>query len=702
MNTGNVFIADTRNERIRKVTPNGIITTVAGNGGASGAGDGGPAVEAQLMEPGGVAVDAAGNLFIAETGGHRIRMVNANGIINTIAGSRTMGFAGDGGPAASSQLAFPAAVAVDGDGNLFIADSANNRVRLVTPNGLIQTIAGTGDEGSSGDGGPATAARIGDPQAITVADGNLFIADTNNQRIRKVTPDGIISTVAGTGVYGFSGDGGDALAAQITSPYGVAVDGVNTIFISDTFSNRVRRVVSPVVSFEVTDRGGTSLSTAGTSSSTRTGYARIESSGGISAPAGMAIFSYRPGGYLVSETAVPAAPPLNSGRIYAEIDGPLNTGVAIANPNDQMASVTFYFTDGSGNDISPGTVTIGANQQIAGFLNSEPFHAFENAQFQGTFSFSSDVPVGAIAIRGLVNEQGDFLMSALPVVDTTTPAASGTVVVPHFAHGGGWATEIILVNPGDATLGGTLEFRDENGAVTDTLAYAVPSRSAQKLSPGAGGAAVVTGSVRIVPADGGTAPVPLADFAYRPGGAVTVTQAGVSSTMGTAFRIYAESSGAGNSLETIQTAIAIANNASAPANVVMEVTNLDGSSAGLPQPASQTLPPFGHVAKFLSEVLPGLPSPFKGILRVSTDSPQLSINGLRTAYNARGDFLMTATPPTSETAVSASGKLVVPHLPDGGGFTTELILYSSSPGQSSTGSISVHEQSGQPFDVTLK
>ena len=181
-----------------------------------------------------------------------------------------------------------------------------------------------------------------------------------------------------------------------------------------------------------------------------------------------------------------------------------------------------------------------------------------------------------------------------------------------------------------------------------------------------------------------------------------MTQAGVSSTTGTAFRIYVESSGTGERSGAIQSGIAIANNASTPATVTLELTNLDGSSTGLPGPVSQTLPGLGHRSEFLSEAVPGLPNPFKGILRVSTDSPGVSVIGLRTRYNERGDFLITTTPPASETAPSTSGQLLVPHLPDGGGFTTQVILYSRSGGQSPSGSVVLVHQSGQPFGVILK
>ncbi len=242
---GNIFIADEVDHRIRKVDPDGIITTVAGNsppvsfGGFSG--DGGPAISATLSFPRGVAVDGQGNLFIADTNNHRIRKVGPDGIITTVAGNGGTGFSGDGGPATSSQISRPEEVAVDGQGNLFIADANNGRIRKVGPDGIITTMAGTGAFGALGDGGPATSARVFSPEGVTVdGQGSLFIAAEN--RIRKVGPDGIITTVAGTGVAGYSGDGGPATSAQINSPRGVATDNEGNLFITDSGNNRIRKV----------------------------------------------------------------------------------------------------------------------------------------------------------------------------------------------------------------------------------------------------------------------------------------------------------------------------------------------------------------------------------------------------------------------------------------------------------------------------
>ena len=247
---GNLFISDAGNARIRRVDAlTGIITTVAGDGNWGYSGDGGPATSASLDYPGGVALDRHGNLFIADTESTRIRRVDAvTGDIGTVAGNGNWGYGGDGGPATSAELDYPEGVAVDDNGNLFIADTFNDRIRRVdAKTAIITTIAGNGSWGFSGDGGPATAASLDNPYGVALDTlGNLFIADSNNDRIRRVDHlSGIITTVAGDGNWGFSGDGGLATGAALNYPTGVAVDHFGTLFIADNYNNRVRVVGLP-------------------------------------------------------------------------------------------------------------------------------------------------------------------------------------------------------------------------------------------------------------------------------------------------------------------------------------------------------------------------------------------------------------------------------------------------------------------------
>jgi sugar lactone lactonase YvrE len=258
-NAGNLFIVDTNNNRIRRVSPSGIITTVAGNG-AADFGDGGPSTSAALRYPTGVAVDGTGNLFIADLGNNRIRKVSPSGIIITVAGAGTKGFTGDGGPATSAEMNQPRGVAVDAAGNLFIADAYNFSIRRVSLSGIITTVAGDGTRGFSADGGPATSARLDYPTRVAVdASGSLFIADGG--RIRKVSPSGIITTVAGNATLSFSassfsGDGGPAATAQLNRPNGVVSDAAGNLFISDAGNHRVRKVSPSGIITTVAGNGG--------------------------------------------------------------------------------------------------------------------------------------------------------------------------------------------------------------------------------------------------------------------------------------------------------------------------------------------------------------------------------------------------------------------------------------------------------------
>ena len=244
---GNPYIADQSNHCIRRIDRvTGVFTTVAGNGIGTYGGDGGPATSASLRYPGGVALDAAGNLYIADTSNNRIRVVDAaTKTIRTIAGNGNAGFSGDGGPATQAQFNFPESVALDSRGNLYIADTGNSRIRKVdATTSTVTTIAGIGDLGFSGDGGPATAARLNSPYSVEVGtSGNVYIADTNNSVVRKiVAATGIISTVAGTTPGGFAGDGGPATAAKLLVPIGLTIDAAENLYVSDSFNNRVRRV----------------------------------------------------------------------------------------------------------------------------------------------------------------------------------------------------------------------------------------------------------------------------------------------------------------------------------------------------------------------------------------------------------------------------------------------------------------------------
>ncbi len=321
---GNLYVADTGANVVRKVAPNGAVTTIAGSGAEGFSGDGGPALSASLNGPEGMALDAAGNLYIADTFNHRVRVVGADGTISTFAGTGFPGYSGDDGRATAATMILPTDVAVDAAGNVYIADLGNSRVRKVS-NGTITTIAGNSGglpprdglsatavrlagptgvavdqqgavyvaEGSigsgsgldggafriwkvvggkitalagdgyrsfSGDFGPAALAQFDVPAGLAYdSKGNLFIADSENHRIRKISRDGVVTTVAGNALRGFSGDGGPATSAELNRPTGVAVDAAGNIYIADSGNNRVRMVLTSGVIGTLAGNGNTAF-----------------------------------------------------------------------------------------------------------------------------------------------------------------------------------------------------------------------------------------------------------------------------------------------------------------------------------------------------------------------------------------------------------------------------------------------------------
>ena len=241
--TGNLYFCDIENAYIRKINTSGIISSVVGNGTNAFSGDGGQATAASLFTPGGMVFDASGNLYVADGNNNRIRKVNTAGIINSVAGNGTGAYSGDGGQATAAALWNPTDVAIDALGNLYISESANNTIRKVTTAGIISTFAGGALGGYGGDGGQATAAKLNTPRDITFdAAGNLYIADSDNMRIRKVSTSGIITTIAGTGTQSFGGDGGVATAAKLNQPFGINFDAAGNLYIGDEGNNRIRKI----------------------------------------------------------------------------------------------------------------------------------------------------------------------------------------------------------------------------------------------------------------------------------------------------------------------------------------------------------------------------------------------------------------------------------------------------------------------------
>ncbi|PKR45705.1 RICIN domain-containing protein [Streptomyces sp. EAG2] len=246
--TGVLYVSDYSNHRVRQITTDGKISTLAGTGAAGSGGDSGPATKAQLNCPRQIASGGDGAVYIADAGGNRVRRVGSDGVISTVAGTGAAGSGGDSGPATKAQLNKPFGVAVDGDGVLYISEFGGHRVRRVGTDGIISTVVGTGTAGSAGDGGPAAKAQLNSPYGITVdSTGILYIADSGRNRVRRVGTDGVVSTVAGSGTAGFAGDEGPAVEARLNCPFGLTVDSVDSLYIADHLNHRVRKVASAVM-----------------------------------------------------------------------------------------------------------------------------------------------------------------------------------------------------------------------------------------------------------------------------------------------------------------------------------------------------------------------------------------------------------------------------------------------------------------------
>ena len=373
---GNLYVADYINQVIRKIeSGTGNLSVVAGSDGASAFdGDDGPATAAFLSGPSGVAVDSAGNLYIADYFNNRIRKVTAStGIISTVAGNGTAGFAGDGAAATAASLNGPKGVAVDGAGNLYIADSNNHRVRKVTAGtGFISTVAGNGNSVASGDGAAATAAGMF-PYGVAVdGSGNLYIADQSNHRVRMVAAsNGFVSTIAGTGVAGFSGDGATATAAQLRYPYGVAVDNAGSVYIADYINARIRKVSAGIIS---TVAGNGTWGSAGDGAAAT--LANLNGPNGVAVDGAGNIFIADLGNNRIREvtmatvTTVPGAP-TGVTAIAGKAQASVSFSAPASNGGSAITGYTVTSSPAGGTDLNAGSTA--TTHTVTGLLNGTPY-----------------------------------------------------------------------------------------------------------------------------------------------------------------------------------------------------------------------------------------------------------------------------------------------------------------------------------------
>jgi hypothetical protein len=466
------------------------------------------------------------------------------------------------------------------------------------------------------------------------------------------------------------------------------------------------------------DKGGSTFVPEGTPDNTQpVAFGRLLSADGGPLPYGFAIMGYRENGVLVAEAGMPGVEPVLSGRLFAEVNGPIMTGIAFANPGTESVTVSFFFTDQNGASDKPRDFVLGPKSKIARFINEAPFNSAK--VFTGTMTFTATSPVGVASIRGLVNERNTFtyaLQTVSPIV-AVAPSPVPSVVMAHFADGTGWTTQVLLVNTGDLPTRGTVQFIGEgsgstpgaplkmtvNGKSGLSFDYSIPARASLKLETPGTGTTIQIGSVRVTPALGSIPPSGYTLFAYRKDG-VTVSQASVAAqSSASAFRMYVESIGASQTSGPIRSGVAIANVSATPATVLLELTSLNGTGQVYTQ--SIQVPGNGHLSKFIEELIPGASLPSRGILRVSSQSGQLVVTGLRMRTNERGELLATTMPAIDEGASSSgteghTGELVFPHVVDRGAYTTQFILFNSTPSQTSVGTVEFYDENGKLVDVT--
>jgi hypothetical protein len=466
---------------------------------------------------------------------------------------------------------------------------------------------------------------------------------------------------------GIWGDGSHVYVADLAAVRSISAEGVQP---SDPLSR----------SFNIVNRGGVAVDIA-SANPLQTGYAQMQMTAGTANPIGVALFEFRPAGVTVTEAAVPASPLVQAGRIYADISGPANTGIAFANPGDQAANVSFFFTNALGSNFGAGTFTIASHSHVSKFLNETPFSPGASVRDARSFTFTSSVPIAALALRGYTNERSEFLITTLPVA-AIGQMSSQPLYFPHFADGGGWITQLVLVNPTDAQLSGTVRIADSE------TPYAIAPRSSTKIATTGAGSTVHVGSIEVTPDPASSAPSGVVVFSFKRDG-ITVSETGVPSVRpAQAFRTYVEDFGALGSASSLQTGLAIANPSQSAATVNLDLFALNGQPFG--SRGTLTVPAASQTPLFLTEVsaFKNLAPGFEGIVRISTDSPDgISVIALRGHYNERRDFLVATMPVFPENEPSSSEPILFPHIVEGGGYTTKFVLFSGNDAQQ--GSVSV-------------
>ncbi len=459
-------------------------------------------------------------------------------------------------------------------------------------------------------------------------------------------------------------------------------------------------------SVSVPASGGVARSSSGANASITVGSARYTPAAGTNAPAGFAVFGQRQGTAVISEATVPATTAVTSALVFVELNGPIRTGVAVANPNDSNVEINFTFYDAiRGFATTFGKFTLPPQGQSAAFVDELPWGLLVNSV--GDLELRSTAPVGITALRGYVNERSEFLTTTLPIIDLSVTPSTATSYLAHFAVEGGWRSQIVLMNSSGGLESGTIDFLNDSGNPIDvpfagftanSVPYSIDGKNALRFTINGTGSVTKTGYIRITPTTGST-PEALAVFGYRQNN-VVVSESGITSIKGSRFRSYIETSGAIGAVGSVQSGLAILNTSTSQTiSIDLELTRLDGSSSGIPK-KTITLDPNSKIATYLTQQFPTMPTTFQGLLRVTTTGV-ITMMGLRLRVNTRGDLLSATVPPVDEAAAVSSNSLVFPQVADSGGYTTQFILYGAT-GLASTGTLQTYTIGGQPLPLQIQ
>lgn len=561
----------------------------------------------------------------------------------------------------------PRRLAIAPDGRVYYTDYARGYLGRLNPaDGRVDEWRSPGGSGSNPYGIAST------------ADGAIWYSESG------VSPNTLIrfDPAAETFETWPIPSGGGVLRHIVSTPGGqlyLACSGVNKVGVAYVFSSLMRGAAP--------NRGVLSRSTlnADGSGSTTVGHARIDGDTVVRLPHAFAIFTLRQSGLVVAEAAVPATPLTRSGRVHVEMDTAVKTGVAISNPNGQPAAVRFYFTDANGRNYGEGALTIPPNGQVAQFLDEAPFQAAPSAL--STWTFVGDQPLGAIALRGLTNERGEFLISTVPVVDLAAPAGIDPAVFPHFADGGGWTSELVLINPTENAVRGRVAFTRLGQSVLET-SYAIAARGSTRVRTPGTSSSINTGLVRVTP-DGTATPGGALIVSFRRDG-VTVSEASFGiAPPATEYLSYVETG------DSVSSGIAIANAGRSPTSVTAELYSESGERLAVANLGA--IPVDGQLPMFVNEIAAlRVPRHFSGILRLTSSEPEgIIVAGLRGRTNERGDFLLATTPPQAST-MPVLPVAAFPHIADGGGYSTQFVFFTG------IGRVTFFNQAGQRLGLALR